>query len=119
MKWTPEAETAIKKVPFFVRKKVRTRVEKEADAAAKHVVSVEDVKASQARYLSKMGSEIKGYQIDTCFGPSGCPNRAVVGDGLVERIETLIKKEDLLAFLKQRVQGDIKFHHEFRVTMAD
>ena len=119
MKWTPEAEAAIKKVPFFVRKKVRTRVEKEAGAAGKHVVSIEDVKASQTRYLSKMGSEIKGYQIDTCFGPSGCPNRAVVGDRLLERIETLLKKEDLLAFLKQRVQGDIKFHHEFRVTLAD
>ena len=119
MKWTPEAEAAIKKVPFFVRKKVRTRVEKEASAAGKHVVSVEDVKASQARYLSKMGSEIKGYQIDTCFGPSGCPNRAIVGDRLVEKIETLLKKEALLAFLKQRVQGDIKFHHEFRVTLAD
>ena len=119
MKWTLEAEAAIKKVPFFVRKKVLARVEKEAGAAGKHVVSIEDVKASQASYLSKMGSEIKGYQIDTCFGPSGCPNRAIVGDRLVERIETLLKKEALLAFLKQRVQGDIKFHHEFRVTLAD
>ena len=26
MKWTTEAETAIKRVPFFVRKKVRARV---------------------------------------------------------------------------------------------
>jgi anaerobic sulfite reductase subunit C len=119
MQWTPEAEAAIKKVPFFVRNKVRTRVEKEAGADGKHVVSIEDVKASQARYLSKMGSEIKGYQIDTCFGPSGCPNRAIVGDRLVERIEALLKKEDLLAFLKQTVPGDIKFHHEFRVTLAD
>jgi anaerobic sulfite reductase subunit C len=119
MKWTLEAEAAIKKVPFFVRNKVRTRVEKEAGADGKHVVSIEDVKASQARYLSKMGSEIKGYQIDTCFGPSGCPNRAIVGDRLVERIEALLKKEDLLAFLKQTVPGDIKFHHEFRVTLAD
>ena len=33
MKWTPEAEDAIKSVPFFVRKKVRTRVEDEARQA--------------------------------------------------------------------------------------
>ncbi len=32
MKWTPEAEKAVKKVPFFVRKRVRARVEKEAAA---------------------------------------------------------------------------------------
>jgi len=35
MKWTPEAEVTIKKVPFFVRKKVRLRVEKEAAEAGK------------------------------------------------------------------------------------
>lgn len=34
MQWTPEAEAAIKRVPFFIRKKVRSRVEKEAAAAA-------------------------------------------------------------------------------------
>jgi anaerobic sulfite reductase subunit C len=31
MQWTDEADAAVKKVPFFVRKKVRTRVEKEAE----------------------------------------------------------------------------------------
>jgi anaerobic sulfite reductase subunit C len=71
MKWMPEAEEAIKKVPFFVRKKVKARVEKEAKEAGKPVVSLADVKATQARYLTSMSSEIKGYQIETCFGPSG------------------------------------------------
>ena len=51
MKWTPEAEAAIKKVPFFVRKKVRARVEKEAGAAGKGVVSIAEVKAAQARFF--------------------------------------------------------------------
>ncbi len=35
MKWTFEAEAAVKKVPFFVRKKVRSRIEKEAAKAGK------------------------------------------------------------------------------------
>jgi len=119
MKWTPEAEDAIKKVPFFVRKRVRTRVEKEAEAAGNPVVSLTDVKATQARYLANMSSEIKGYQIETCFGPSGCPNRAIISDHLVEQIESDVLKEDLLGFLKQNVKGDLKFHHEFRITLAD
>ena len=76
MKWTQDAEDAIKKVPFFVRKRVRARVEKEAAAEGKKVVSLAEVKATQKRYLTNMKSEIKGYQIETCFGPSGCPNRA-------------------------------------------
>ncbi len=119
MKWTPEADDTIKKVPFFVRKKVRARVEKEAREAGKTVITLADVKATQARYLGNMSSEIKGYQLDTCFGPSGCPNRAVVSDGLLQKIEGLLKAEDLLGFLKASVNGDLKFHHEFRITLAD
>jgi dissimilatory sulfite reductase (desulfoviridin) alpha/beta subunit len=119
MKWSPEADENIKKVPFFVRKKVRARVEKEARETGKLVVTLADVKATQARYLKNMSSEIKGYQLDTCFGPNGCPNRATIGDGLLQKIETLVKGEDLLGFLKANVKGDLKFHHEFRVTLAD
>jgi len=119
MKWTIEAEAAVKKVPFFVRKKVRSRIENEATKAGKKAVSLADVKATQARFLKKMSSEIKGYQLDTCFGASGCPNRANSGDKLLERIERLLKEEDLLGFLRQQVKGELKFHHEFRVTLAD
>jgi anaerobic sulfite reductase subunit C len=119
MKWTDEAEDAVKKVPFFVRKKVRVRVEKEAVAAGREIVSINDVQASQKRYLSDMSSEIKGYQLDICFGPGGCPNRAIEGDNLLQRIEAVLKEEDLLSFLKDRVPGKLKFHHEFRITLAD
>ena len=119
MKWMPEAEEAIKKVPFFVRKRVRARIEKEAKESGKEVVSLRDVKAAQKRYLTSMSSEIKGYQIETCFGPSGCPNRAIISDQLIARIETEVAKADLLGFLKQSVKGDLKFHHEFRITLAD
>ncbi len=119
MEWTKDADESIQKVPFFVRKRVRARVEKEAKNAGKKVVSLADVKATQARYLSGMASEIKGYQIDTCFGPSGCPNRAAVSDQLLQKIESLVKGKDLLGFLKKRVEGDLKFHHEFRITLAD
>ena len=119
MKWTPEAEEAVKKIPFFVRKKDRTRVENEAAAAGKEVVSLADVKATQARFMAKMSSEIKGYQVDTCFGPSGCPNPVNSSDGLLKKIEEFLDKEDLLGFMKQRVKGDVKFHHEFKVTLAE
>ena len=119
MKWTRDAEAAMKKVPFFVRKRVRTRVEKEARDGDKTVITLADVNATKARYLSGMQSEIKGYQIDTCFGSSGCPNRAVLSDRLMERIETILRKEDLLGFLAAQVKGELKFHHEFRITLAD
>lgn len=119
MQWTPEAEAAVKKVPFFVRKKVRARVEKEAQKAGKKVVSVAEVNATKQQYLQNMKSEVKGYQIDSCFGPNGCPNRANAADRLMDEVERMLKKEDLLTFIQQSVKGELKFHHEFRVTLAD
>ena len=119
MKWSPDAEELIKKVPFFVRKRVRARVEKEAKEAGKSTVTPADVKATQKRYLSGMQKEVRGYQIDSCFGPQGCPNRANPADKLMSRIERILEEADLLNFLKNSVKGDLKFHHEFRVTVAD
>jgi len=119
MKWTPEAEAAIKKVPFFVRKKVRVRVEKEAHENGKPKIGIAEVNATKKRYLTRMESEVKGFQLDSCFGPNGCPNRAIEADTLSRRLESLLKSEDLLGFLKKTVQGSLKFHHELRVTLAD
>lgn len=119
MQWTQDAEAAVKKVPFFLRKKVRNRVEKEAVEAGKTRISLSDVKATQARYLKKMSSDVRGYQVDACFGQSGCPHRAMVTEGLLENIERILSGAKLLDFLKKRVSGDLKFHHEFRVSIAD
>lgn len=119
MEWTEEAEKAIKKVPFFVRKKVRARVENEAMAADRKGVTILDVKTAQKRYLTNMSSEIKGFQIDTCFGSGGCSNRAIKSNSLFNSLENLFAKEDILKFLRQNIGDNIKFHHEFKVTLAD
>jgi dissimilatory sulfite reductase (desulfoviridin) alpha/beta subunit len=119
MQWTTEADAALKKVPFFVRKRVRARIEQEVAGSGKAAVTLSDVNAAKARYISGMHAEVKGYQVETCFGSGGCPNRAVVSDGLVERLESLLAAQDLLAFLKARVPGGLKLHHEFRVAVAD
>lgn len=119
MKWTEEAEKAVRKVPFFVRKRVKARVEKEAAEEGKRRITIDEVKATRKRYLSGMESEMQGFQLDACFGPSGCPNRAVEGDRLVERIRSLLEGEDLMGFLRKNVPGKLRFHHEFRVGVAD
>ncbi|WP_373500374.1 4Fe-4S dicluster domain-containing protein [Desulfococcus sp.] len=119
MKWTDEAETEIKKVPFFVRRKVRQRVEKEAAAAGKSTVGLTEVNTTRKNYLEGMAGEVKGYQLDLCFGPGGCPNRAGDAEPLTARIESLLREADLLTFLRREVDGPLKFHHEFRVTLAE
>lgn len=119
MEWSPEAEEAVKKVPFFVRKRVRKRVEDEARQAGKTRIALTDVRLTQKRYLSKMAEEVKGYALETCFGPGGCPNRAIESDRLLEQLDERLKKADIRTFLKERVKGGLKHHHEFRVTLAD
>ena len=119
MKWLPEAEAEIKKAPFFVRKKARQRVEAQVSAEGREVVTIKDVQIAKKRFLNRMDEEVTGFQVEACFGPQGCPNRLVEDDGLAKSIETLLAAEDLRGFLKQSVNGPLKFHHEFRVALAD
>lgn len=119
MEWTPRAEKELKKVPFFVRKRVRCKVEEYARKKALTTVTHEDLKAVKAAYMSDMDSEIQGYRIETCFGQDGCPNRAAESDHLVAQLEDIFKKEDLRAFLSERVKGKLKPHNEIRIAVAD
>ena len=119
MRWTSEAESAVKIIPFFIRKKVRARVEKEAAAKGKDTVTVAEVNVTKTNFLAKMESEIKGYQLDTCFGLNGCPNQANSSEKLFEKIEAILQKANLLTFMRKTVKGELKLHHEFRVTISD
>jgi dissimilatory sulfite reductase (desulfoviridin) alpha/beta subunit len=119
MKWTDEANEAISGVPFFVRKRVKKRVEEEADRCGAPVVTLDHVKTCQRRFLNKMEDEVKGYQIETCFGSTECPNRAVVYEDFAQKIEELLARRDLKTFLKQKAQGPLKMHHEFRISISD
>ena len=119
MKWSQEANEAISKVPFFVRKRVKKRVEEEAVRCGAEEVLLDHVRTCQKRFLNQMEEEVKGYQVETCFGPGGCPNRAVIFDDFSKKIEEHLAGRNLKSFLKDRVKGPLKMHHEFRVSTSD
>jgi anaerobic sulfite reductase subunit C len=119
MKWTEEANEAISKVPFFVRKRVKKRVEEEAIRWGAEEVLLDHVKTCQRRFLNQMEEEVKGYQVETCFGPSGCPSRAVISDDFSQKIEERLAGRNLKSFLTARVKGPLKMHHEFGVSISD
>lgn len=120
MKWTREADRAIKKVPFFVRNKVKKKVEAYAAQKGKSIVELGDVDGLKKKFMSKGGmeKEIKGYDVSTCFG-GACPNIANSCSLLAKEVEDIFEKEDILSFLKENVKTGLKFHHEFRVAFAD
>ena len=119
MKWTKEAEAEIKKVPFFVRKRVRTRVEEEAKSAGLEEVSLTEVHQTRARFLNRMEDEVAGFQVESCFGDGGCPRKAHGSRELQQRVTAFLEAEDIRGFLKKSVAGKLKFHHELRVAFAD
>ena len=119
MKWSEAAKKAVEEVPFFVRARVRKRVEEEAARVGAGEVSLGHVQACRRHFLTRMEDEVGGYQVETCFGPGGCPNRAVVCDGLTETLKERLVARDLKSFLKKVVEGPLKIHHEFRVSLSD
>lgn len=120
MIWEEDAEAAIKQVPFFVRKKVRRRVETVVADRGGDKVTLGDVRALKQKFLSKGGmeGELRGYEVSVCFGGSGCPN--ALGDltGLASDIEALMVEAEILSFLRTHVDGGLKFHHEFRTCLS-
>ncbi|MBA3002573.1 MAG: 4Fe-4S dicluster domain-containing protein [Desulfurivibrio sp.] len=119
MQWDKDAELAVAKVPFFVRKRVQKRVETEAEQSGAARITMDHVAACRQRYLHKQEDEVQGFTIESCFGHSGCPNRIDTGENLVEQLETLLRAHKLKEFMHSRVSGKLKLHHEFRVTLAD
>jgi len=118
MNWSKDAEQAISKVPFFIRKRVRKRVEEETSRRGGQVVSLEDVQACKEKFLNRMEEEVKGYQVETCFAQSGCPNRVIADDALAKKLEQKLARRNLKDFLKKKVEGPLKLHHEFRTSIS-
>jgi dissimilatory sulfite reductase (desulfoviridin) alpha/beta subunit len=119
MEWTKEAQERIAKIPFFIRKRVKKRIEEEARQGGAKVVALNHIQSCQEKFLHQMEDEVKGYQVETCFGASGCPNRAASSEALAKKIEVKLAQRNMKAFLKEKAVGPLKFHHEFRVSLSD
>jgi anaerobic sulfite reductase subunit C len=116
--WSPEAEEAISRVPFFIRKRVRQRVEDEAHLSGADRIRLEHVQRCQQKFLGQMDAEVKGWQLETCLGTQDCPHRAVSSLDVVRELEELLTGKNLRDFLKKKVNGPLKMHHEFRVSLS-
>ncbi|WP_170920376.1 PCP reductase family protein [Desulfacinum hydrothermale] len=61
------------RVPFFVCKRVRKRVEQEARRGRSKTVRLAQVNVCRKRFVKQMDRVVKGFQEDHCFGPVGFP----------------------------------------------
>jgi len=119
VKWQKSAEEALARVPFFVRKRVKKKVEEEATSLGALEVDLQHVKSCRQKFLKNMENEIQGFQVEQCFGSNGCPNRAMTNDGLAQEIEKILVGKNFKEFLKKTVAGSLKMHHQFRISISD
>lgn len=119
MKWEKEAEEYLKKVPFFVRKKVKTEVEKYLSSRGVKEVTLPLLLEAKEALLNKMSEAEKGYEISGCFGLNSCPNALTNSGKLLEKMEEILEKENITEFLKAKIKGKLKHHHKFRVLLSE
>ena len=107
MKWTPEAEDAIKKVPFFVRKRVRARVEKEAAAAGNEraATTLKSFVASIRHYVGAFLTVLEGADAIVFTGGIG-ENSDVIRAGVCGAMEWAGIRLDATA--NNSVEGEMK-----------
>jgi len=117
--WDTDAEQVLRRGPFFVRHRVRKKVEEDVAAAGRSRVTVADLEESKKRQLQRLSEGVKGYTLEACFGGSGCQNAVVASAELVSRLEKLLEQADLLPFLRNQLGEKLKLHHQFRVTLAE
>jgi dissimilatory sulfite reductase (desulfoviridin) alpha/beta subunit len=119
MEWEKEAEEYLKKVPFFVRSKVRKEVEKYLSERGYKKVSLEALLEAKKALLDKMSQAENGYEVSGCFGLNACPNALTKSEKLLKDLEKILEKEKITEFLKNKVKGALKAHHRFKVGLSE
>jgi dissimilatory sulfite reductase (desulfoviridin) alpha/beta subunit len=119
MEWTEEALKKLKRVPFFIRGKVKKQVEDYLRAQGRQKVDLEGLLEAKRVLLNRMGEAEKAYEVSGCFGLDSCPNAITSSENLLIRIEELLKSEKVSEFLRHKVKGKLKAHHKFKVLLSE
>ncbi|OAG27875.1 4Fe-4S binding protein [Thermodesulfatator autotrophicus] len=119
MKWEPEAEALLKRVPFFVRKKVKKKVEEFVRARGEATVTRESMLAAREALRDKAAQAEKAFSVEGCFGISNCPNAVTSSEELLNHLEKILEEKELTSFLKEKIKGPLKHHHQFKVSLAE
>ncbi|NQT86369.1 PCP reductase family protein, partial [bacterium] len=126
--WEPEAETALRRAPFFVRPLARRKVEERVRADGRDQVTLADVQAGEARFRSVQGDKsddelqrmmpadnqagVEMVTIEICHCElSGCPNILIKPEAWKAAIVAWAERTGVSEKLRRHVAADrILFH---------
>lgn len=135
--WEEEASILLKKVPFFVRKFAKNKVEEAVRSEGRIKVTADDVKKTRANFLkeidrqkqevsskdtesgSGVNSQPKLYEIEFCKGKTlGCPFGIVEPQELANILEDLLNKGKVTEHLIEKIEGLILPHHRLKIAIS-
>lgn len=146
MQWDTEASKRLDRVPFFIRKKVKSQIEAYAKTQGKDFV--DSVLVSEARQqltgenrlstskgfiseeeiekiaeLIEKGVIIEGLntkyiKFAVCGGAAGCPLTLFDIKKLSQKFSKIVKESGLEEFLRGSHDGPVLFHHQFKIALA-
>lgn len=136
IKWEHEAEEALTRVPFFVRKMVRKKVSQRVAENGGAVVTLEHFKEAEKKVHAILGDkseqELKGM-LPTDNEPgvkmvittacqnemSGCPNVLINTSEWKDAIDKWVEDGEVNERLRKLVGDDkVLFHHKMKVSVA-
>jgi len=133
MDWEPEAEMLMKRVPFFVRRFARKRIEQMVRAEGAAVVTAEACRRARARFADERvlaGEEASPaaalrqeepqlWQVEACAGPErDCPFALRGHDELPGRLDDVFERLGYRDFARAHFGGLILPHHRLKVALC-
>ena len=117
--WSEDALKIFNQIPFFVRGKVRKKVEEWAQQQGLSVITPEALYRAKRELKDKAASAERGYAVEACFGRFGCSHAITNSQRLIEEIEKLLEEEKITEFLLDKTNGKLKHHNQFRIAISE
>ncbi len=119
MEWEREAEEYLKKVPFFVRGRVKREIEKYLAERGLKRVTLDGVLSAKSALIDKMSQAERAFEVSGCFGLNSCPNALTTSEELLKKLEQVLEEEKISDLLREKVKGPLKAHHKFKVLLSE
>ena len=136
LSWKPEAEAALRRVPFWVRPLVRRKVEERVAARGGREVTAGDFAEAEARFRAVAGGRggrelaamlpepnrpgVEMVHLQVCRAVlAECPNRLVDTEPWQRTVEAWLQRDEVSERLRSRVREErILFHHKLRIALS-
>ncbi|MEW6243062.1 MAG: 4Fe-4S binding protein [Bacillota bacterium] len=137
MEWEKEALDRLSKVPFFVRNRVKSSVERYAREMGADIVTSDHVSGAKRNAFSAIsqdtidrlekavekGADIPGlshrfFEVRLCGGAAGCPLTLIEDERMARGIVSVIESSGFPEWMASRIEGPVLYHHKFRVAVS-